>query len=549
MKYLGKHWWNVIFICTLVLGFVFGISGFMADFIKTEETEHQWGNALYETFRLFDREYYFKDIPPNLIVSQWLLFFAFLWLSLKVIITIIAPDLFSNIRVRLFYKNHIVICGLNKTTLNLIHEYRGKQMIILAEEYNKYSESLKQKGVMLFFCGNSFDEYFLRKAKTGVARQLYIVTGNDKENVATAQAAFSLLAKAKRSDALKCYTLIKDRELKILLEESSLFKYRTETFDGILLHINEMGIKYGLSMTIDKILPENRKVSPGFLIVGLTEKAEAIILNLAHGLTLNREVSQFTIVEKDPEKIALFQKKHPYLQDFVKIAFTNDCEAYLNKPLTSVFICLENQIEAIKAAVSIRYIIADRLPNIFIFSEEPENLIEVLNTERLRISTLNDKNIFLINTFGETIQYIVQSDPEIEILAEATHNRWRKKDEQGNYMEKDEYKTISGHFKQTNRNQVLDNYIRTFIATGKKFSIKGDRSVVFSDEDMETLAMIEHRRWMIEKYSNGWRHGNTRNDEFKIHNSLIPWEKLSENEKQKDYMTIGLMINWLNNKL
>ncbi len=545
MKYLRKHWWNVIFICTLILGFAFGILGF----IETGETKHKLGSSLYETFRLFELEYNSRDISSNLTVAKWLLFFALLWLSLKVIITIIAPDFFSNIRVQLFYKKHIVICGLGKTTSNLVNEYKGKKMIILAEERNRYSESLKQKGVKLFFCGSSFDEHFLQQAKIRLASQLFVVTDNDKKNVEITQSAFSLLKKTNRNDALKCYTLVEDRELKTLLEDSSLFKYRTETFDGILLHVNEMGIKYGLSMTIDKILLRNKETSPEFLIIGLTEKSEAIILNLAHCLTMNREVFQFTIIERNPERISSFQKKHPYLQDFVKIEFTNDFEVSPSKPLTSIFICLENQIEAVKAAVSIRYTIANNLPNIFIFSEEPENLVEVLNTEGHQVFTLNDKNIFLINTFEESIRYIVKLDPEIEILAEDAHNRWRTKDEQGNYIEKNEYEIISGHFKQTNRNQVLDNYIRAFIATGKKISTKRGRSIVFSNKEMETLAMMEHRRWMIEKYSNGWRHGSTRKDEFKIHNNLISWEKLPEAEKQKDYMTIELMINWLNNKL
>jgi hypothetical protein len=98
-----------------------------------------------------------------------------------------------------------------------------------------------------------------------------------------------------------------------------------------------------------------------------------------------------------------------------------------------------------------------------------------------------------------------------------------------------------------NRNQVLDNYLRTFVATGKTLDQwEKSSSVVFSDKDRETLAMIEHRRWMLEKYKNGWRYGKIRDDNFKRHTDFFPWEELSESNRQKDYNAIDIMINQLN---
>lgn len=544
MKYLRKHWWETIFVCLLISGFISGIVGF----IEANETKHKLVDSLYETFRLFERKYHSKDIPSGLRAAQWLLFFAFLWLSLKIIITIIAPNFLSDIRIRFSFRKHIVICGLNETTLLLVSEYKDKKIIVLAEEYNKYAETLKIKGVKFFLCGDLSDEVFLRKARIKTANQVYVITDNDKKNVEITRSISALLKKGHYVYTLKCYTLIKDRELKILLEESALFKYRTETLDPVLFNINEIGIKYGLSMNIDKILPENRNVTPSFLIVGLTEKAEAVFLNLAHCLTMKREVFRFTIAEEDPEKICLFKKKYPYLTEFAKIEYMDNRNELCKKNrFTSIFICLDNQVEAAKTALSIRCLIADNLPNILIISGEPENWIEIFNEEGGKILTLKDRNIFLIDTLEETIRYLVKSDPEIERLAEITHNHWREKDEQGNYTKNDEYNTISGHLKQTNCNQIADNYLRTFIATGQKLgTAKRNPPVIFSGEDRETLAMMEHRRWMLEKYSNGWHHGDKRNDDFKIQNNLVPWETLTEKEKEKDFAAIDLMTNMIN---
>ena len=200
MKFLGKYWWETIFVCLLILGFASGISGF----IETGETKYGLGNSLYETFRLFEREYHSKDIPSGLIFAQWVLLLAFLWLSLKIIITIIAPNFLSDIRVRLCFRKHIVICGLNETTLYLVNEYKNRKIIVLAEEYNKYAESLKIKGIKLFLCGNLSDEDSLRKAKIITSSQVYAITDNDKENVEITRSVTSLLKKSQRVGVLKC---------------------------------------------------------------------------------------------------------------------------------------------------------------------------------------------------------------------------------------------------------------------------------------------------------------------------------------------------------
>jgi hypothetical protein len=432
--------------------------------------------------------------------------------------------------------------------MHLTHEYRDRKIIVLAEEHNRYAESLKIKGIILFVCGDPSGEAFLRKAKIKTASLVYIVTENDKRNVAITHSISGLLKKGHKEDVLKCYTLIEDRELKIRLEESALFKYRSGVFDPVLFNIHEMGVKYGLNMNIDKVLPENQSVPPHFFIAGLTEKAESVILNLAHCLTMKRDAFRFTIAEKDQEKIRLFKKKYTYLPDFATFEYTENWEeACKHSRFTSVFICFDDQIESIKTALSARCLIAGNLPCLFIISGEPENWIEVFNEEETGILSLKDRNIFLLNTLEETTQYLVRSNPEIERLAEITHNHWREKDSQGNFVNKDEYHTLSGHFKQTNRNQITDNYLRTFIATGQKLSITGQSvPVTFSANDRETLAMMEHRRWMLEKYSNGWRYGDKRNDEFKIHNNLLPWEALTESEKNKDFAAIDLMADIIN---
>jgi hypothetical protein len=535
MKYLKKHWWDVVFIGSLTAGFASGIWGFT----ELSETQYGVGGALWETFRLFDREYHAHDVPPGLAAAQWLLLFAFLWLSLKVIITIIAPDLISNLVVRLFYRNHIVICGSGGMASALVDANAGRRIIVLAESEDDHSRALRHRGVKLVFCGERFDAHFLRRAKIGLASRVWIATGDDGRNVEVAETVFSIVSGGRRNGALKCYTVIEDRALKGLLDETRLFKYRTDGFDPTLFNIDEMGVKYAIAMNIEGIVPAKPDTVPEILVAGLTGRAAAVILDLAHCLTPNREPLHFTVVESDAEKVAAFRKKYPWLDDFAAIEYVEEAEAVCaRRRFASVFVCLDNRVEAVRAAISIRNAIGDDRPDIFLLYSGAGGFIEMLDPRA--------RNIVPTDTLHEAVRYVVELDPQVEEHARAAHDSWRKRDVEGNFAEQDEYHTLSAHFKQTNRNQVLDNYLRTWIVAGERFGAARYAPVAFSDHDIETLAMMEHRRWMIEKLDDGWRYAPRSDTRFKRRNNLVPWDELPDDEKKKDYDAITLMIKLLN---
>ncbi len=64
-------------------------------------------------------------------------------------------------------------------------------------------------------------------------------------------------------------------------------------------------------------------------------------------------------------------------------------------------------------------------------------------------------------------------------------------------------------------------------------------------DEIETMAIVEHLRWSWEKRLNGWTFGNVRDDIKKIHPGLVPYEKLSEAEKDKDRELVNLIPAFL----
>jgi hypothetical protein len=59
-------------------------------------------------------------------------------------------------------------------------------------------------------------------------------------------------------------------------------------------------------------------------------------------------------------------------------------------------------------------------------------------------------------------------------------------------------------------------------------------SVPLTRDQIELLARIEHARWMAAKLVEGWRYGGARDNARMLHPSLVPFDQLSEAEKDKD---------------
>lgn len=64
----------------------------------------------------------------------------------------------------------------------------------------------------------------------------------------------------------------------------------------------------------------------------------------------------------------------------------------------------------------------------------------------------------------------------------------------------------------------------------------------------EQLARNIHEVWAQSRVSQGWKYGPNRNDDLKTHPSIIPYEQLSEQEKQYDRDTALSAIKFIVNE-
>ncbi len=62
-----------------------------------------------------------------------------------------------------------------------------------------------------------------------------------------------------------------------------------------------------------------------------------------------------------------------------------------------------------------------------------------------------------------------------------------------------------------------------------------------NDDEIETMARVEHIRWCWDKILHGWIHGKVKDERKKTHPAIIPYEDLSESEKEKDRELVRLI--------
>ena len=95
---------------------------------------------------------------------------------------------------------------------------------------------------------------------------------------------------------------------------------------------------------------------------------------------------------------------------------------------------------------------------------------------------------------------------------------------------------LEDSLKQSNIDQADDIFNKiSSIGFDVIYTGNTDRSIFsFSDEEIDILASQEHDRWMIERINGGWVYGKDKDIVKKVSPYLVPFNKLSEDDKEKD---------------
>ncbi|MCB9179053.1 MAG: hypothetical protein H6590_06485 [Flavobacteriales bacterium] len=149
------------------------------------------------------------------------------------------------------------------------------------------------------------------------------------------------------------------------------------------------------------------------------------------------------------------------------------------------------------------------------------------------------------NTIMDTYDAL---DDVYEALAEMTHEQWRAMQDPTDPKPANvPWADLPEEYRASNLDQAMD-IIRKLEVMGygyERLEGPAQEPLKFSNEQVETMARLEHDRWMKEKFAAGWVYGPERDNALRIHPMLRPYDTLGEPEKEMDREPIRSIPGWL----
>lgn len=458
-------------------------------------------------------------------------------------------------------KNHVIICGLGEKSLMLAKKFlldKNKYQVIIIEvnPENEHIDTIKSLGAMVVI-GNANDENILREVKLDTASHLIALCGSDSVN-----AEISVLADEikKVGNDLNCYIHISDNKLCNFFQmhglNTSLKNYiKIDYFNFYHIGAYSLLRKYPFSFN------ENDSQN-GVLVVGLGKIGEVILIDLIfqwkkiYKPDSNKKLKVIVIDMDCVNKLNMMKAKIPEfdqicdimpLQTDIRSAefykgeylYSNDKNCIINK----AYVCLNSDSDSLLAALTLSSHLDKHKVEIAMSMNSNNGFAKMFQNSKTNGNYYS--NIKIMGLLDEVCIPDIVIGGNYERLAKSIHEEYCKKEKaKGNDYSTNkvliEWEKLSDEDKESNRAQA-----RKCFAKLKKggYSVTimtdlNDDEFNFNKEDLELMAEYEHERWMAEKLKNGWKYGLVKDSGQKTHPCIIAYEKLSEEEKQKDRDTV-----------
>jgi hypothetical protein len=566
VRWFKDFQWIIIALLWL-MGLFIGYIGF-SQYVVSSDQSYSWLTRVYLTFQLvtFESGALPGYINPYLNVARFLLPILVAYTSLKALMLVFREQFQF---LRLFtLRDHVVICGLSNKGYHLAQAFTAQgQHVVLIEldEDNPYVDICRDEGLVVLM-GDATDIGILEKAGVAKAKHVIAVTEDDGLNIEVAMAARSVFSQKNSRKCLQCIVHIINPQLCELMKTFEFSTSNTANFQLSLFNVYEKGARVMLSDSGIGLGKKSSDQPPHILVVGLGKFGENIVINAAYewhqsNFSGNNKL-RFSVVDPDAEwKIEALVNRYPLLLDtclfnpipilvqhpqFQQANFVDSVGG--STGLDVIFICLDNDSLGIYSALTLHnQIIKNQIP-IYIRMLEDVGLAKIFDQIRLEERY---RNLIPFGLMDRTCTPEQVTGGVIEQLAFAIHNNYIRQqkalgmDEEANPSIAP-WSLLPENLKESNRQQAF--HIRE-----KLRIIKCDispkiywkpKEFLFSNEEVDLLARLEHQRWMKEKIDQGWVYAPGEKDPMKkppTNPNLLEWDMLPEVEKEKNKEIIRVL--------
>lgn len=549
--------WPVIGVFALA-AVVLGVVGFRLQLLE-EKQPVEWVDLIFKSIQLFVLQISADPpMPWQLNVARILAPLVAAYTALQALGELFA-DQVRSMRLRWFYRRHVIICGLGRKSLILARGFlaRGQRVVVIEQDAeNDLVRQCRDLGAVVLI-GDAAEPWLLRKAGVARARYLFALCGDDGVNAEVAVRAAQLLGPSPGAP-LTCVLHIFDPQLCTLLRERELDAGSAGRLRLEFFNLFDLGARV--------LLEENPLAAPGaataaaanhLVIVGLGRLGESLLVNAARqwhatGTAAGAKL-HVTLIDQSAEEIAAtLQARYPGLKrccaltpldmDVHSAAFQQADFLGAAAPgatAARVFVCLDDDSLSLAAALALVRHSRERHPTIVVRMAQDAGLAVLLRGVEAGGGSFQHLRAFgLLDRTCHPDQVLRGTH---EILARAIHDDYLRqqhaagvKPEQNPSMVP--WDKLPEHLREANRQQADDigvkpQAVRCSAAPLVDWS---EPLFAFTPAEVERLAVMEHDRWMAAKRQAGWRYGPQKDNDAKAHPCLVPYAQIPSDEQDKD---------------
>jgi hypothetical protein len=440
-------------------------------------------------------------------------------------------------------RGHAIVAGDGPVALELAGNLRaerrkllplGPKVVVVSANDETLTKGRQAK--LAQFRGDPADPGTLRAARVARATELYACTGEGTVNAAIALSARDGVDPA-RKRPLRAYAQVRDAQLSVALRARRIGvggdpRLRLDFFAVEDIAVRGLLDKHPLTLAGTTPMPV---VISGFGLLG-----QAVLREVARRRQALPGSSPVAVVirhacEDDVKRVT---DAFPAIAGGCSIT-CGEAPALPGTGECVVYVCLDGDDDALTEGLAMAHSLLSRRGHVVVCMRKADPFAAVLAARSGLVDDVKGR----LSVFGVLQEACVPAnirDDFTEQLARSihrsyvAHERAMGKTEQVN-PSMAPWERLPEDFRQSNIAQAAD-YGAKLEAIGAVVVPAPAAAPVFSftDQEVELLAQMEHQRWMKEKLADGWKYGEPRDNQRKLHPDLKDWSDLSEEVRDLD---------------
>ena len=581
-----RQWFNILLGVLAVSALVLGVIGWSAEFdalqadpqiVSPEISDTLWWKLNYAGAHAL-RAFFFADMYASpwssgfrweIAVSGWLGSFVAVSALVKG-----ALQVFSGSVARLqaeTRKDHVVVIGRRKAAL--------QACVALAEDkwqvtYHGDAGGELLTGVLVVGRPVDPDDRFLAKSVADADR---VIIAEETDS----QTSELALRMAKAAPDADIFAILNNPWLAADLRLSNFQGKSGDQSEDPLIAVSEIRALARTALVPSPPFLLAKRAGHArihMLIYGFNSLAIALFEEtLFANVTADQRLPRFTFLTRNAEAAkAEFEARHPNFKDETKRSLQGpvdiefiECDASIVTvdaikalrpifevdPVTAAYVTTDDQAEPLASGLALRA--AATQHDLF----DAPILVQSREGNGAATARGVDLNLVGLHAFGrwhDVIMALGVLDRRPDALARAYHENYRR-EVLNRHGAEERWEVLPEVFRIANRNAIshlpakldavgfdITPYLEQLDALSPSTApeVHPDDQLVACDEEKDRLTRLEHERWMVERWVNGWRCGDRSNPKRR-HPNLVPFDELDAETQRLDAVFVDWVARWI----